>query len=349
MAQWLRGTGVRWQAEISPLNSPWLGEGLSIADLGQAHQRWARFSIFAALTALDSAGHRRWLLIDEPELAVHRAAEQTLASAMRAISRQSGLDIIVSTHSPAVVGLADKVHVIRQHPEGNLLSELHGEQKVLAEDLGLAPTDTLGWYQNILLVEGLHDETVVTELLGDMLTHTRTLVVPLGGVRGTSATFDSRLLTDFLNVRLVLLIDGLGQEAAATWQQVQALAADQPNAAAQQLNRTFAGTGGYEADFLRSAGARLIKTGRAHQLTVHALSVPDVVDLLPVEAFVPSAGDWAHLRRSWAAASTGLDFKNWLRTTKGANISVRSIKRAVAGLDTIPADLAALASLLQPD
>jgi hypothetical protein len=353
---WLSaGSGFRWQAmDVAS------GRYVDLDDLSASQRRWTRFAISVALRTLDriterdhAAGRFEWLLIDEPEHGVHRTAEAALASGLRSQTEVLGAGVIVATHSPAFIASAHQVWHVRRDSSGAVeLRSLPQEAMQLADDLGLTPTDLLGWYRRILFVEGSHDEAVIRALLADTVAQTRTLIVPIRGIRSAGNVTDATLL-QFTDAKIVMLTDSLGRHAAADWLRCQELAAAGSKKEAQQhLIQSF-GDGRYESRFLREVGERLLQRGELGRVSVVALSVPDVVELLPASAVLGVEVSWAEARSAYAAdpRARGVSFKDWVvRRYRAPPISARRIRAIANTLDEIPDDLGQLIEALHwPD
>ena len=87
----------------------------------------------------------------------------------------------------------------------------------------------------------------------------------------------------------------------------------------------------------------LNKEPRLHPL---GLSKADILDYLPVTAFVADAASWGQLRQELAKSTgkdpSGNDFKKWLKSAKKADLSDAAIERAAASSDYVPEDFTQL-------
>lgn len=338
---WLNsGSPVRWSLEKPD------GTSATLESLGAAHRRWANFAIAAALHAYHGEANG-WLVIDEPEHALHRAAEPVLAAGITALSSQYGFNVLTTTHSPAFFGSADAAVVIYRGERRAEVRPVPTKLRELAEVAGVSGLDLMGgWLRSFVLVEGQHDVAVIDTLLGDVIAANRSTLLPLGGVRGTAATVDASLLAENTEAQLIVVIDGLGPKTAEIWERAKARARDGDGSAATSILRELERIPGYESTFVRAAGERLIETEQFDRLTLVPLSVPDILDLLPVGDFVAGAKSWGDLRTECGRRS-GSDFKQWLRSVKRARINTRSIRSSASKLDVIPSDLLALQKALE--
>lgn len=130
---------------------------LSLEDLSRAEQQWATRAINHALY-----WHRRELtqsttalrpiitMIDEPEAALHRAAESQMAGSLVSLAEDPRQIIITATHSPELLD-TPAAHVIEVQRGGGMLPGRSLVQTLDLADrdslnrLGLAPSDLLRW------------------------------------------------------------------------------------------------------------------------------------------------------------------------------------------------------------
>src|SRR5262249_59026173 len=101
--------------------------------------------------------------------------------------------------------------------------------------------------------------------------------------------------------------------------------------------------------FLRELANRAISNGQVARYTVLALSVPDIVDLLPVEQVLsPRAKPWPDLRREHRdSARSREDFKTWAADVYGDRaIWAQRLADVALTLQSLPPDIQRLADAL---
>jgi hypothetical protein len=230
-----------------------------------------------------------------------------------------------------------------------------------ADDLGLSLADVLGWYRVFILVEGEHDRILIETLLGgtgggllvpDLLTSSRSRVVAMGGVKGASPTLTSSLLTDFTDVPLLVVVDGLRAPIAAVWEQLLALAARNPKDARRRALKDLEGDS-YEREFLRSALLNAIEHGHVADLErvkLFSFDAMDCVELLPVKALRPDLElEWSDLRVEWEQAGKKGAFKRFVADRHGLRIRSDTLRAALERLadEDFPNDIVRLGRTLQ--
>ena len=335
---------------------PATGKALSVESLSHSQRRWARFAIAAALhrtparplAARDGSEWTPWLFIDEPESGVHRAAEARLATGLQGLVRDLGVSVVLATHSPHMVREADAIRLVKRGPNGQVLIEnLPPDAAAVATDLGLEVTDLLGWYRQILFVEGAHDEAVVNVLLGEEIEQTRTLVIPIRGVKDAGTVVTARLL-DFTDATVLMLVDGLGADAARSWESIKGLAGkgDLP-AARRRADAAYDGRG-HESRFLRECASLLLRqAGAIERFSIQALQVGDVIELLPATEVLAADLTWEAVRARFAVDRPKDNFKDWLvRTYRCPPIGVNRVRKIAKSMQSLPTDIQTLADNL---
>ena len=367
----LTGGELRLTCRLRPV-ATWLGPGesfewlavdpdadglISINSLSRSQLRWARFAIAAALHQTDvqpsaTTAEREWapwLFIDEPESGVHRAGERRLAAGLRELTDELGASIVIATHSPHMVSRSHAAKVVKRDADGNVaVDDLPAAAADVAATLGLEVTDLLGWYEQVLFVEGAHDEALIRAFLEEDLDQTRTLLVPIRGVKDAGQIVDARLL-DFVDGPAIMLIDGLGTRAADSWKAIAGLAlAGNRKAAHARARSDFSGHR-HEERFLRECAERLLRDNTSmSRFTVQALGVDDIVELLPTKEVLGTDITWVEARARHKREASRTPFKDWLVTAYRCRpISVTVIKHIAESMDTVPDDVALLAESLR--
>jgi hypothetical protein len=228
--------------------------------------------------------------------------------------------------------------------EGHQVHPLDDDSKDILRDFGLLPSDLLRRQRGFLLVEGQHDLIVLDELLGPELASLHVEVLPMRGAGRLAATLDSRVLYDFTDAHMFVMLDALrSDEITEIWNEGVRLAKVQGAPAAVDYVQTrIQEIKVDEADAFAAFLTRALERDLAERHTPLTLSAPDILDYLPVEEFVPGAASWQSLReelaRSLGVPPSGSKFKAWLRSAKKADLSDDSIRRACRTMDQIPAE-----------
>lgn len=353
----------RLQLEVRPLGR-WAVEGamhwhvaygayglrkVPIAGLSRAETRWARIAV---RRALDLTGVSTALIIDEPEAALHRAAERHMARGLDGLTTL-GPQVVVATHSPEVLNAQTTglIHVSKKDGRTSV-----GQMPALGpetlEKLGLSPSDLLGLYRIFLLVEGEHDKDVIQALCGDFLEAARVKIIPVRGASHLPRTVESHVLFDLSDAHLVAVLDNVRtEEITAAWMEAQTryLSGD-GESAIEYLNGEFnkykGKKGKEEYEWIGTWLNRALQKGVAARINPWGLKARDIIEYLPVEVLVPKAGkSWDELRHEHDTALPSLDktkrlheFKVWLTYTYGADTSVSNVRRAATSMTEIPAE-----------
>lgn len=339
IGSWVRESALRWSVAYGSYGHI----KVSVSDLSRAESRWARVAV---RRALDSAGTANVVVIDEPEAALHRAAERKMAMGLAELTTL-GPQVIVATHSPEVLDArtTECLHVVNTGGKTTI-----GAMPTLGPEtlsaLGLSPSDLLGLYRTFLLVEGAHDEVVLRTLCGDFLDTERVKVIAMRGGRKLPGTVESQLLFDLSNAHLVALLDNVqAEEIEDTWieAQTRCLSSGAQNAI-EFLSQAFKHKKGDEYLWIVQWLNRALDKGVYSRIEPYGLAARDIIEYLPVELLVPKAKkSWEVLREDHDLAvrnldkSKGLhDFKRWLAHSYGANISVSDVRTAAESMQNIP-------------
>lgn len=338
---WLAGDGLLWGARRGP-NSSWV----ALEHLSQAEQRWARIAVELALQVKPEG----FLIIDEPEQALHRSAEAYMANGLRELADEHNLCVVVATHSTEVLNLTEAhIHLIRRVDQGlanhQQIHPLSAIEREELRDFGMLPSDLLRRQRGFLLLEGEHDLIVWQVLLGDQLDALRVELVPIRGAGKLNATLDSRVLYDFTDAHLFVMLDALNSESVKRiWDEACRIAkTESAQAGAEYADRELKKLRVDEAQSLAAWASRAIALGRESRHTPVTLEAPDVLEYLPASSFVPDADSWESLRQECTRSRgggepSGTQFKEWLRKSKGADLSAESVRRAAQAMDAIPVE-----------
>ena len=357
-AQWVKGALPEWGASrdtwepLRTLNAPgrYTGPGagtkwVPLESLSSAERRWARIAIELAIESHEGG----FLLIDEPEAALHRTAERRMARALAEIAAERDLCVVVATHSPEVLDTPNAhVYLVRRSDQGLIdghqVHPLEGESKKELQEFGLLPSDLLRRQKGFLLVEGQHDLIVLDTLIGSELERLRVELLPVRGAGRLASALDSRVLYDFTDAHMFVLLDALRyQDITKIWNDSLRMAKTGIlSTAIAHADSELKALKIDEADALAAFATRALERGLAERHTPLALAASDILDYLPVKAFVPAADTWEALRseltKSAGSPKSGSKFKKWLVDAKKADLTPEHIRQVCETLDHIPED-----------
>ncbi len=357
---WLSGTHPRWMGvfeyrtgEAAPV-PPRL---VPLAGLSKAQRRWAEFAIRVSIGVVSDANTRResltplWI-VDEPEAALHRSAEEHLAKGLVTLAEKYGATIVAATHSPELLDHPRIHKLYARRPMGYTRIDPLGPVDLSALlELGLRPSDLLRGVRTFILVEGEHEKIIFEEFFGADLTNMRAQLLPARGASKYKDVFDSQFLSKYTDACVLATMDNLNADHLTdTWDQARKLA-QQGNIekASEWLLGELPGTQGVENKFMRDFCIRALKTGQHERVHLFGFSLPDITDYLPIEKFAPKFASWGSAREVWESAREAKDesrtnipnFKEWLKKTQKSDFSPENVRRAARELlesGTTPAD-----------
>lgn len=333
---WLSGNGIVLRCSIDTYE-------LGFERLSTAQQYWVKAALL--LVAASKSNTPVVVIADEPDQSLHeRAAFSVMESLV-----QSGLDVIVSSHSVAALRTRNAtLHHLEVGPrrQRTITDVAIGEDVlVAAERLGTTPYDLLSLKRMMVLVEGSHDAAVVGKLIKTSDIHSlldRVLVVPMRGVRNVMSAADSILVTEFSDLNVLVIVDNGRNEVFKPLlddlRERYAAGATEKELKQVLASRRLGLDISYEERTLFDLLERAIHRGILNRLELYAFSVGDVVELLPASKFGSQLG-WDELRRDYSANRLGMDFKSWLRETHKISVSVRTVERAFEEADALHPEL----------
>lgn len=354
------GIGIEgFEVEVSSTVGDWIaGKGISLQfklnnyyevgfdRLSTAQQFWVRAGM--RLVAAQKTNSRVLILADEPDRSLH---ERAAYNAMAALG-DSGLDVIVSSHSVAALRTRNATlhHLEIDANRRRTVSEVAVGNDVLvaAERLGTTPYDLLSLKRMMVLVEGAHDEAVIGRLLSlsdNKLLSDRVLIAAMRGVKNVVTAADSVLVTEFSELSLLVVVDnGRNDVFKPILSELREL--DSAGASEKELKRILTvHRKGHDASFeermLFDLLERAIHRGVLRRLGLFALSVGDVIELLPAVGFGSSLS-WEELRKQYQRSGFRTDFKDWLREMQQISVSVRTIEEAFDKSDSVHPELTRL-------
>lgn len=339
--RWIDGDVVRWTGTDS------VDLELPIERLGAGSGRWARLSISLAL-ASPSALVPAIILMDEPERALHSAAQIDVARAFAATAESGDLGrveiaaVMVATHSAAFLSIAgvNLVHVVRNTANRISLEPIDTTVGVegLTAQLGISRPDALLTTRCFMFVEGDHDEAVLRTLFSGTLRDRHVALGTMDGAANISAYVTAQHLLAYSDARIRVVLDALGKPTTNTWEAARAAAASGDRDRARRSLESLKRSRKREAQWLYEAGIAALERNQLDRIEVVCLSRPDIMNYLPVEAIVPSASDWGPLFAEYQIERHRGSFKDWLKRSKGARFDARSLGEIAATVTNL-ADL----------
>jgi predicted ATP-dependent endonuclease of OLD family len=213
------------------------------------------------------------------------------------------------------------------------------EIETWANELGLNKTDLLQLCRLFLIVEGEHDAIILNTLFRDEFAQHGVQVIPLRGLRNITNATDGSFIFRFTDASVLYLTDNDNhQRVSNIWKR--ALAA-QPDQQLDIVAEFASHRETAEGQLLKDFTALALNFAARHRIDFASLPAEDILDYLPVQAFVPKATSWEQLRKQWGRPKNG-NFKKWLNNTHGSVIDNGTITNAVESLDAIPHDLVEL-------
>ena len=361
-AEWLIGRPLYWQSDGLPLDS-----------LSRAQARWASLAIRLGLAQSPvrpkiripeetralltqviparptySSEPRITLVLDEPEAALHRTAEAHMAHGLRTLAADSGIQVVVATHSPELLNAADANVVrvyrqegVRRYTTGMVTrtESLQEPQRAELDEYGLSPSDLLRRRRGFLLVEGHHEVVILGASIGNELTALGIEILPLRGATQLPATIDSRLLFDFTDAVIIAVLDnGDADLIDSVWETATTIAATEgPYSAGEFVRARLPAKERIEYKFLGQFLSRAIQAGLQSRVVPYAFEKLDIIEYLPVQRFAKNTS-WASLRERHKREHPGRDFKTWLGQTFAARFDDKHLAEAVAALPAQPAE-----------
>lgn len=344
----LFGRGPRWRAR-----DRWSQEAVRLDQLSRAERRWADMAIQMTVDTLGGVAERESavVLLDEPELALHRRAERHLVAGLRWFAEQVNGHVLVATHSPTLLGDEETTAIhVRRDDRGLAVCEPIGSLgaflDVAAESGGLDRTDIVQLTRTFLLVEGAHDKAVLEAVIGDELSDGAIEILKLDGAKNLPQVLSSGLLLRATDARIVVVLDNVDQQSIDTWSEAKKRATAGDSQGALTKLSSLAEAKALEVQMLYELAREAITSHSIDRLTAVGMSKPDIIEYLPPDALGLGGSSWDELKKDWRASAVK-DFKKFLRG-RGAKISVSSLKQAAATLDTVPSDFIELLETCRP-
>ena len=232
--------------------------------------------------------------------------------------------VIVATHSPEFLRDPDAHPVIvtrDEHTGATTLDRSFDSVEATAEMLGVDLLEMFRMKRLILLVEGHHDAIVLEEMLGSELRSLRVLVTPLHGGRHIPSVADSQFLATFTTQPIAIMTDN--SETSVFDRLLVAARSHQANGRPLEdvFKSLLRSKPKEEEKFISSLYRRAYDAGTLERFHAIGMTLPDILEYLPVDSFCSSASSWQELRTEHQNASVSRGFKPWLEETRGASFS----------------------------
>lgn len=353
-SDWFAGYLPKWIA--TPGRSA--ATKVSLDDLSFSEQKWVRFALSLVLSKSDH-GKPRVLILDEPEQGLHRQLESRISMGLhRLVAEFDDVAILGATHSPAFLDPrhgANLLHVSLTGSGKTVVSALDvgiGQMSLDEESnrLGVTPSDILAMTRVAVIVEGTHDQIVLEECLSQDIRQSGARVFVMRGTDNAAALPDMQFLFDALDAPIVVVVDNVVQlRVMPIWQRaVDAFRRKDLKLAERTLEELASRSATKEELALAELGKRAIRVGRLSRITPFCLRQPDILDYLSPKYFNLDADNWQAYKMAFQARRPPRgSFKDFMRREYNAKINVSAVDKAVKGMDAVPADIAALGSLIR--
>lgn len=274
----------------------------------------------------------QWVVIDEPEAGLHRAAEAELARTLSSVSWNRGSVVVVATHSPEFLDLPN-AHVL--HIDDGRVRELSEIDREDLISLGLRPGDLLTQIRTFLLVEGEHERIIFENMFREELHRAGCKIVVARGGRNMKDVFESQMIFDFSDATVLCLLDNIdSKEINSIWSESKKLAEKgKLIEAGQYIRSSIPESKSSENVFLSQFLTLALANGQHERVEVWGLSKSDITLYFDP----PNFG----IKRPWKEllglhSSSDPSFKEWASKKFGADFTVQAVDRASKSIDSIP-------------
>jgi len=198
--------------------------------------------------------------------------------------------------------------------------------------LGITRTDALMLVRSFVFVEGEHDGALIEALFCRELSERGAVVKQMRGAKNIEANITAEFLLAYSDARIRVVLDNLKENAVGHWNEARRYADDSDPIAARRALERLSRERGREASWLSEAGIAALQRQQLGRIEGVGLRRPDIIQYLPVGAFVPGAESWQKLFSDYRNTQSSLDFKGWLRKERGAVINSERIREAAEQL-----------------
>ena len=309
-----------------------LSDGISASLGSDAERRWLALAREAQARTTD------WVIIDEPEAGLHRTAEAELAQVLASPAWNSGSVIIVATHSPEFLDLAN-AHVL--HVESGNIREFTSTEREELDALGLRAADLLTQIRSFLLVEGEHEKLIFEALFAHELRRLRCKIIVARGGKAMRDVFESQMIFEFTDAMVISLLDNIDAQAVTSlWKEAREIAGKGKLFEASHYVRSrLPGNKSGENRFLSEFLTLALSNGQHERVEVWGLSKGDILYYFSPSDFGLKFSFEDLVREHQEQLKPGGDnFKTWARKKYRADFSEVAVLAAAQSLDHIPSD-----------
>lgn len=304
----LAGLRPQWEFYVRG-NDTWV----AIGRLSTAQLRWTEFSIELAIAQRSDAPVV--FICDEPEQGLHRLAERQVAGGLLELAAHERMSAIVATHSPRVLNSAHVHRVLTFRGRNgqtsirplslSLLDEL--DRGISSSQLGLEFSDLVQLMNVAVVVEGLHDEVVLKNILRPQLDDAAAQILPMRGAIHAKSLVEARLLFLATEAQILVVLDNISHgELAEPWAALRDAAKVGDLDAARESIGAIAALKVDEAKYLAELASAALETSDISRIHVHGLSQPDIVCYLPESDLLPQPSPtWTELKEDWTTSPRG--------------------------------------------
>ena len=309
-----------------------LSDGIGASLGSDAERRWLALAREAQARTTD------WVIIDEPEAGLHRTAEAELAQVLASPAWNSGSVIVVATHSPEFLDLAN-AHVL--HMESGNIREFTSTDREELVALGLRPADLLTQIRSFLLVEGEHEKLIFEALFAEELRRLRCKIIVARGGKNMRDVFESQMIFEFSDAKVISLLDNIdAQTVTSLWKAARELAGrGRIFEAGQYVRSGLPGSKSGENRFLSEFLSLALSKGQHERFEVWGLSKGDILYYFSPSDFGLKLSFEDLVREhqeQWKPS--GDNFKTWARKKYRADFSDGAVIKAAQSLDHVPSD-----------
>ncbi|MDY6809622.1 MAG: hypothetical protein SW127_11470, partial [Actinomycetota bacterium] len=277
-----------------PSSAPWSctqdGPVYALDSLSSAELRWVRIALGVA--EMRFSDRPTVVLCDEPEQGLHLSAERRLPEALTYIAQRDEVAVLVATHSHYTL-VNPKVSVVRAERSeergtslnpNNTLSILSAAARRRSEhELSLEASELQALMKVAVVVEGLHDEIVFSNLLHDEFNAAVAGIFPMHSGAKASSLAEARLMIDGSNAPILVVLDNIAHsEVEAIWATtMEKFDAGDLDGARDFALENFPKSKSSELGYLRQLAIAAIEADNLGRIKIYGLSRPDVVCYLP--------------------------------------------------------------------
>jgi hypothetical protein len=320
---------------------------IAFTELSSAQQRWTTLLLNLLLNE-PSRNHSTIFVADEPDSGVHQSASRQILDFLAGLPCTS----LITSHSPTSLRI-DDAHLVHLSVASNgqrtvsppALSKVVGD---VAADLGVSPIDLLALRKLLIVCEGHHDAAVIEELIGCSTMpglQQRVIVAAVNGVANLHSTATCSIITDYTELKVLHVADNSNLEEInkiVDSLRTYPLNMSFPKALALSGLAKRRDIASPEDRVMLNLLEAIASRGLLDRFHLYGFAKKDIIEYLPEESF-GLKDSWTQLRSDFHGfVGKKLDFKEWLRKERAAQISTRRIREAFSQFDDFHMELRAL-------